>query len=188
MILSPVMVSGLATDNGSPNGDIARAIRSWNGLNGDKVSIEMSTLSHFFAHLKQQDAEIPVYRGDWPDWWSDGVSSTPMHTQMFRDAQRTLRKVKKLDPRQQTVSREELSGIEQQLVMYAEHTWGFHASVHAPWHWNVQMLEARKLAYAANASHWPIWPWIKSSRLRAEPCCIPDALSVTGWPIPSGMH
>lgn len=148
----PVMVSGLATDNGSPNGDIARAIRSWNELHGDRITVEMSTLSRFFSHLKQQDAEIPVYRGDWPDWWSDGVSSTPMHTQMFRDAQRTLRKVKSLDPRQQTVSREELSGIEQQLVMYAEHTWGFHASVHAPWHWNVQMLEARKLAYAANAS------------------------------------
>ncbi|MDR0267683.1 hypothetical protein [Paenibacillus sp.] len=112
----------------------------------------MSTLSRFFSHLKEQDTEIPVYRGDWPDWWSDGVSSTPMQTQIFKDAQRILRKIKRLDPEQRIVSHQELQGIEQQLVMYAEHTWGFHASVHTPWHWNVQMLEVRKLAYAANAS------------------------------------
>lgn len=148
----PVMISGLATDNGSPNGDIAKVIQIWNKEHGDKVQIEMSTLSGFFAHLKGQDAEIPVYRGDWPDWWSDGVGSTPMQTQIFKDAQRTLRKVKRLDPQHRIVSPSELSEIEHQLVMYAEHTWGFHASVHSPWHWNVQMLEVRKLAYAANAS------------------------------------
>lgn len=148
----PVMVSGLATDNGSPNGEIANMIRKWNEKHGDKVKIEMSSLSRFFEHLKGQDAEIPIYSGDWPDWWSDGVNSTPMQTQIFKDAQRTLRKIKRLDPQQQIVSPAELSAIEHQLVMYAEHTWGFHASVHSPWHWNVQMLEVRKLAYAANAS------------------------------------
>ncbi|GIP28668.1 hypothetical protein J23TS9_37980 [Paenibacillus sp. J23TS9] len=148
----PVMISGLATDNGSPNGDIAQAIQTWNREHGDMVQIEMSTLSLFFSHLKQQTVEIPVYRGDWPDWWSDGVTSTPMHTQIFKDAQRTLRKVKRLDPQQQIISRQELSDIERQLVMYAEHTWGFHASIHSPWDWNVQMLEVRKLAYAANGS------------------------------------
>ncbi|MCJ8012720.1 glycoside hydrolase [Paenibacillus sp. KQZ6P-2] len=148
----PVMISGLATDNGAPNGDIALAIQKWNQEHGDKVQIEMSTLSHFFSHLKEQTVEIPVYRGDWPDWWSDGVGSTPMYTQIFKDAQRALRKVKRLDPQQQIISQQELSDIEHQLVMYAEHTWGFHASVGSPWEWNVQMLEVRKMAYAANAS------------------------------------
>lgn len=148
----PVMVSGLATDNGSPNGEIAQAIRAWNEKHGDRVRIEMAALSEFFRHLKEQEADIPVYRGDWPDWWSDGVGSTPMHTQIFKDAQRTWRKIKRLDPQQQIVEQAELSEIEHQLVMYAEHTWGYHASVHTPWNWNVQMLEVRKLAYAANAS------------------------------------
>lgn len=148
----PVMISGLVTDNGSPNGDIAKGIQAWNAQHGDKVQIEMSSLSQFFSHLKEQEADIPVYRGDWPDWWSDGVGSTPMQTQIFKDAQRALRKVKRLDPHMAIVSSEEISEIEHQLVMYAEHTWGFHASVHSPWHWNVQMLEVRKLAYAANAS------------------------------------
>ncbi|NOU71229.1 glycoside hydrolase [Paenibacillus sp. LMG 31458] len=148
----PVMVQGLATDNGSPNGEIAEVIRKWNADNGDEVRIELSTLSEFFRHLKEQEADIPVYRGDWPDWWSDGIGSTPMQTQIYKDAQRTLRKVKRLDPQKQIVDSAELSEIEQQLIMYAEHTWGFHASVHSPWHWNVQMLEVRKLAYAANAS------------------------------------
>ncbi|GHH99832.1 glycoside hydrolase [Neobacillus kokaensis] len=148
----PVMVSGLATDNGSPNGDIMKVIHSWNAEHGDKVEIQMSSLSEFFQHLEQQNSEIPVYRGDWPDWWSDGVCSTPMQTQIYRDAQRTLRKIKRLDPQQQFISLSELDEIEHQLVMYAEHTWGYHASIHSPWDWNVQMLEVRKLAYAANAS------------------------------------
>lgn len=148
----PVMVSGLATDNGSPNGKIMEFINQWNERFGEEIEVQMTTLSQFFNHLKQQSAEIPVYRGDWPDWWSDGVSSTALHTQVFRDGQRTLRKVKQLDPKQEIIGKPELSEIEYQLVMYAEHTWGFHTSVNEPWHPNVQLLEVRKQAYAAEAS------------------------------------
>ncbi|NGP45949.1 glycoside hydrolase [Bacillaceae bacterium SIJ1] len=148
----PVMVSGLATDNGSPNGDIMQVLNAWNEKHGEQVQIEMTTLSQFFKQLKVQKTDIPVYRGDWPDWWSDGVASTPMQTQIFKDGQRALRKVKALDPDENIISAEEREKIEHQLVMYAEHTWGYHASIHSPWDWNVQMLEVRKLAYAANAS------------------------------------
>lgn len=148
----PVTVSGLATDNGAPNGAIMDVINRWNAEHGDRVQIQMATLSEFFNHLKEQPIDIPAYAGDWPDWWSDGAGSTPMHTQIFKDGQRVLRKVKRLDPERRIVSRQELEAIERQLVMYAEHTWGFHTSVHQPWHFNVQMLEVRKLAYAANGS------------------------------------
>ncbi|WP_256256445.1 glycoside hydrolase [Paenibacillus sp. BC26] len=148
----PVTVSGLATDNGSPNGAIMDVINRWNARHGEQVQIRMATLSEFFQHVKSQPIDIPVHAGDWPDWWTDGAGSTPMHTQIFKDGQRVLRKVKRLDPEQRIVSRRELDEIERQLVMYAEHTWGFHTSVNQPWHFNVQMLEVRKLAYAANGS------------------------------------
>ncbi|WP_019420948.1 hypothetical protein [Paenibacillus sp. OSY-SE] len=149
----PVMLSGLGTDNAAPNGRIMEFIRKWNEQYGDTIRIEMTTLSGFFARLKQEDVNaIPVYRGDWPDWWSDGVGSTAMHTQLFRDAQRTLRQVKRLDPDGQTVTADEIAAAEQALVMYAEHTWGYHSSIAEPWHPNVQLLEVRKQAYAAEAS------------------------------------
>lgn len=150
---APVMLSGLATDNGSPNSRIIEWITEWNKQYGDQISIEMISLSDFFTRLKEEDlSKLPVHQGDWPDWWSDGVSSTPMHTQIYRDAQRTLRKVKKLDPNQQAVSLSALEAAEQALVLYAEHTWGYHSSIGEPWHKNVQLLEVRKQAHAAEAS------------------------------------
>lgn len=149
----PVMVSGLGTDNASPNADIAEWISAWNEQYGDQITIKMATLSEFFAVLKQEDlSALPVHRGDWPDWWTDGVASTAMHTQIYRDAQRTLRKVKRLDPGHAAASLAEIEEASQALTMYAEHTWGYHSSVYEPWHPQVQMLEVRKQAYAAEAS------------------------------------
>lgn len=149
----PVMVSGLGTDNASPNADIAEWIAKWNEQHGGRITIKMATLSEFFAALKQEDlSELPVYQGDWPDWWTDGVASTAMHTQIYRDAQRTLRKVKSLDPNHEAASLAKIDEAAQALTMYAEHTWGYHSSVYEPWHPQVQMLEVRKQAYAAEAS------------------------------------
>lgn len=149
----PIMVSGLGTDNASPNADIAEWMTKWNEQYGDQITIKMATLSEFFAALKQEDlSSLPVHRGDWPDWWTDGVASTAMHTQIYRDAQRTLRKVKRLDPAYEAVSTTEIEDASQALTMYAEHTWGYHSSVYEPWHPQVQMLEVRKQAYAAEAS------------------------------------
>lgn len=149
----PIMVSGLGTDNASPNAEIAEWITEWNEQYGEQVTIKLATLSEFFGVLKQEDlSSIPVHRGDWPDWWTDGVASTAMHTQIYRDAQRTLRKVKSLDPNHEAASLSEIDEAAQALTMYAEHTWGYHSSVYEPWHPQVQMLEVRKQSYAAEAS------------------------------------
>lgn len=146
-----VNVMGLVNDNAPPNGTVAAFIQQWNERHGDSVEIEMTTLSNFFRHLREQSEEIPTYRGDWPDWWSDGTASTPMHTQVFRDAQRTLKTIQSLEADTPTTSAK-LADAEYQLMMYAEHTWGYHSSINEPWHPFVQALAVRKEAYAANAS------------------------------------
>lgn len=147
-----VNVMGLLRDNAAPNGRIMSFIREWNAKHGDVIEIEMTTLNRYFDMLKQQDVDIPVHKGDWPDWWSDGVASTAMHTQIFRSAQRTLELVKRLDPQQEIINKDEVKEAEQQLLMYAEHTWGYHSSISEPWHPLVQELAVRKEAYAAGAS------------------------------------
>ncbi|MGO4545400.1 glycoside hydrolase [Paenibacillus sp. 2TAB23] len=147
-----VNVMGLLRDNSAPNGRIMSFIQEWNEKHGNRVEIQMTTLNRFFDLVKEQDVDIPVYRGDWPDWWSDGVASTAMHTQIFRNAQRTLDVVKRLDPQASYVKPERIAEAEQQLIMYAEHTWGYHSSISEPWHMMVQELAVRKEAYAANAS------------------------------------
>lgn len=149
----PVMVSGLGTDNASPNAEIAEWITQWNEQFGDQITIKLATLSEFFATLKQEDlSSLPVHRGDWPDWWSDGVASTALHTGIYRDAQRTLRKAKRLVQQDEMVNTADIDAASEALTMYAEHTWGYHSSVYEPWHPQVQMLEVRKQAYAAEAS------------------------------------
>ncbi|WP_343044582.1 ROK family protein [Saccharibacillus qingshengii] len=149
----PVMLSGLGTDNAPPNERIPGFIRSWNEQYGETIRIEMTGLHDFFERLKREDTSgLPVHRGDWPDWWSDGTASTAMHTQIFRDAQRVLRQAEHLDPDRVVLAKTEIDKILQPLILYAEHTWGYHSSISEPWHPNVQLLEVRKLANAAEAS------------------------------------
>lgn len=147
----PVMVSGLITDNAPPNGAIMTLIKEWNKKYGDEIELEMVLLDQFFDRLRSEPAEIPVYRGDWPDWWADGVASTAAHTQLFRDAQRKFHMVKDLDPTRLVVKEETIREIENHLMLYAEHTWGYSASVTEPWNPLVQQLEFRKEAYAVQA-------------------------------------
>lgn len=149
--LVPVMLSGLFVDNAPPNAAILDLIRAWNTRHGDRVFLQMSTLQGFFDAVREADVELPVYRGDWPDWWSDGPSSTAAATQLYRDAARTLRKVRALVARstvRSATAERLLAEAEYPLQMYAEHTWGYSSSVGEPWELQVQALGARKAGYA----------------------------------------
>lgn len=152
----PVMLSGLPTDNGSPNAQLMDFVNAWNQKHGEEIVIVPATLEDFFAEVRQYaDAHpdsIPVHRGDWPDWWTDGTGSTPKHVQVYREAQRVYNKARLLDPQYEVVSQERVQEIEYELALFAEHTWGYHSSVTEPWNPFVQELGLRKEAYAANAS------------------------------------
>jgi len=150
---APVALSGLMTDNAPPNCGIMDFIGAWNAQHGEQVRLEMTTLKALFENVRRQEREIPLHKGDWPDWWSDGCASTATSTKLFREAQRTLRLVKTLDSEGRYVSVEQLSCIHDQLALYAEHTWGHFASVGAPWDGSVQAIRARKETHAATA-HW----------------------------------
>ncbi|QGQ94105.1 glycoside hydrolase [Paenibacillus psychroresistens] len=147
----PVMASGLITDNAPPNGQIMDFIHKWNLHYGASVHIEMTTLNSFFTHLRKQEKNIPIFKGDWPDWWADGVASTPVPTKVFREAQRNLRVVKQLDPYNKVATIGLVKQAEYNLSMYAEHTWGHWASVMEPWDTTVQSLEFRKGMFAYQA-------------------------------------
>ncbi|OCT15409.1 hypothetical protein A8709_15120 [Paenibacillus pectinilyticus] len=147
----PMMVSGLITDNAPPSGHIVSFIRTWNERYGDQVELEMMTLGEFFDHVQRQPQEIPVYRGDWPDWWSDGVGSTAAATKLFREAQRQLEQVRRLDPKGIHTDAERMKEAEYQLTLFAEHTWGYSSSVKEPWNSLVQTLGSRKEMSATRA-------------------------------------
>ena len=121
----PLMGSGLYTDNSPPTDFYCELIARWNAMHGDRVRIKTATLAEFFAHLASVAEGLPVFAGDWPDWWSDGVASAPIDTRLFRNAQRAKRLAERLDPDGKVMTAETRAEISGRLCLSAEHTYGY---------------------------------------------------------------
>lgn len=149
---APIMVSGFGSDNAGPNEDFAGRISEWNDKFGDQITVKNISLNQFFQILRKENLdELPVYRGDWNDWWADGAGSTPAATKIYRNAVKNYRLLEHLGEQKLLDSPLGLSAKEN-LMLFAEHTWGYSSSVSEPWNSLVNELEYRKLAYSANAS------------------------------------
>ncbi|MDR1024245.1 MAG: hypothetical protein LBL56_00845, partial [Treponema sp.] len=143
----PVMLSGTLTDNAPPSGLIAARAEKISEVFGGQLTVKMVTLEDFFGALEALNHDIPVYRGDWNDWWADGVGSTPAAVKHFREAQRKLSLYTKLEG----PPADELEEARDDLMLYAEHTWGYSSSVSEPWETLVGALDLRKTGYAVDA-------------------------------------
>ncbi len=121
----PLMGNALYTDNGPAGDQCCDLIQQWNAKHGHHVRLRTATLAEFFQHLERTVPNIPTCRGDWTDWWSDGVAATPLDTLLFRNAQRTRHLVRHLDPQHAVVSPERIEAIDRKLALYAEHTFGY---------------------------------------------------------------
>ncbi len=157
----PVAASGIIVDNAPPNASIAEFAARWNASFGQEVKIEMVTLDTLFDAVRESGQEIPCFRGDWADWWADGVGSTPAVVRHFRDAQRTYCLLKALSrretgdlavpPRTDTGATASADEIADNLALYAEHTWGHRDTTSRPWAGEVSDLDLKKCGYAIRA-------------------------------------
>ena len=147
----PILVSGLCTDNSPPGPGVIEFVHRWNAENGDEIQLEMTTLDRFFDEVEQHAVLIPTYRGDWTDWWADGTCSTPDAVSHYREAVRKYHICRFLDPDCAVVPEEWMETARYNLMLYAEHTWGFSSSVSEPAHPMVNLLDMRKTLYAAKA-------------------------------------
>ncbi len=148
----PALVSGTITDNAPPSAGIAKRLREVNELFGGRVEAEMATLDDFFRAVRASDVEIPTCEGDFTDWWADGVGSTPGAVKLCREAQRKLDLSRKLDPDGTLGDPALAERAAENIMLYAEHTWGYSSSVSEPWDSLVVSLEKKKDAYAINAN------------------------------------
>ena len=147
----PITVSGLMTDNAPPSVRVIEFVNKWNVKFGNEISISMATLEEFFAKVSKHEKEIETFAGDWPDWWADGVCSTPNVVKHYRDAQRKYSICKKLDPEAIIGNKKLMDDALSNLMLYSEHTWGFSSSVSEPWHTLVNDMDLRKNLYAEKA-------------------------------------
>jgi hypothetical protein len=148
----PLMVSGAITDNAPPNEDIAKRVNELNKIFNGKVTIKMVTLDEFFQKVRSSEVTIPTYEGDFTDWWADGVGSTANAVKVCREAQRKYDLCEKLDPENKLGDAELLEKAAENIMLYAEHTWGYSSSISEPWDSLVACLEKKKDAYAINAN------------------------------------
>lgn len=147
----PMFTKGILVDNAPPNPHIMEAIKRFNELYGDTYEFEMIGINTFFDKVEEMNLEIPTYRGDWNDWWSDGYMSSPKAVTLYREAQRNYHKILSLKE-EFNFNPEKLDELEYSLMVFSEHTWGYFTSVTEPWNKMTVKLDSRNELFAFTAN------------------------------------
>ncbi len=148
----------MRVDNGPPDIEVADFVRRWNEL-GDGPRLQLVAHREFAEVLRRQNVELPVMRGEWMDWWCDGVASTAYETAVARQAHAILGSAEVLASwgrlrgrRDGPYSRRLAAETYELASLYDEHTWGAYASVAAPDDPWTKGQENAKAGYAFRAS------------------------------------
>lgn len=144
-------VSGLFHDNAPPNLEILHLIEAYNQRYPQGVQLRMVSLQELYSAIREPLADSPVYRGDLTDWWANGVGSTPYAVKHYREAQRRYGLARRLEPQLGEKSPALCRAAEDNLLLYAEHTWGHSSTITNPYDTMVLNLDARKSSYASKA-------------------------------------
>lgn len=144
-------VSGVFCDNAPPSTEISENIREYNRRYPDGVSIQMVSLSEMYEKIYPKLKDAPVYSGDLTDWWASGVGSTPYAVKHYKDAQRCYHLCNYLDSSVASKYPQLYKEAQNNLLMYAEHTWGHSSTVTDPCDTMVLNLEMRKNSYSSKA-------------------------------------
>lgn len=144
-------VSGVFSDNAPPETEILRVIQAYNQRYGESVQIRMVSLQELYEAIAPRLNEAPVYRGDMTDWWANGAGSTPYAVKHYKEALWRYRLCQRLQPELGTHYPQLCKAAEDNLLLYAEHTWGHSSTIENPYDTMVLNLDMRKNCYASKA-------------------------------------
>ena len=111
----------------------------------------MVSLQELYAAIRPKLEDAPVYRGDLNDWWANGVGSTPYAVKHYKDAQHRYQLCKRLDGEIASKYPDLYAAAQDNLMLYAEHTWGHSSTITNPYDTMVLNLDMRKNSYASKA-------------------------------------
>lgn len=159
-----------ANDNRWPTMLFLRVVRYWNRMHPE-LPMRTATIDDAMDTLQEQaaDAAIPVVRGEWSDWWSHGHGSTAREVAVYREARSFARAAQaslaiaalrgegkpalatvlgnRRGPVRMRTPAEvigELAAVDEQLLLFDEHTWGSWETYSKPHsifshsHWNAK--------------------------------------------------
>jgi alpha-mannosidase len=123
-------------DNDLPCRQLSEFIRVWNEM-GLQPKLIFSTPSRFFGRIKAGlTSDIVTLKGEWSDWWADGIGSAPVEISLFKSAQRRNLDIenalKYLNISDSSIS-EQIIDLNHDLVFSNEHTWGSYDSAAYPY-------------------------------------------------------
>lgn len=144
-------VSGVFSDNAPPEPEILNTIACYNQRYGQEVQIRMVSLQELYAKIRDSLQDAPVYHGDLTDWWANGTGSTPYTVKYYKDAQHRFQLCQRLDPDAEKNYPSLLHTVQDNLMLYSEHTWGHSGTIICPYHTMVLNLDMRKNSYASKA-------------------------------------
>jgi len=122
---------GPQNDNMGPVAHLSPWIEEFNKRHGDTVRLVVTTPSRFFDAIKPEIEAAPAVLGEWNDWWSFGVGSTPYETALFRQGTSRLEEGDLLALLQPSKNFTDLRlRARDAFGHYIEHTWGADCSVH----------------------------------------------------------
>jgi hypothetical protein len=123
--------SGTQIDNSPPAMEECDLIRRWN----EKFlwpKMRSATAREFLDFVAEEHSEaLPVYRGAWPNWWTDGYAFAHVETKEARKAhvdllvdEALLSMASLLGATIPAAVHPEIADIEDDLLFYDEHTFG----------------------------------------------------------------
>jgi hypothetical protein len=136
-------------DNRWPTDRFLDVVRDWNSRHPG-IRMRTATIDEALDELEREAAEdLPVVRGEWADWWSHGHGSTAREVAVYREARTFARQAQsslalarlhgdgevplaevlgyRRGPVRLRAGEEigvDLAHVDEQLALYAEHTWG----------------------------------------------------------------
>jgi hypothetical protein len=137
-------------DNRWPTALFLEVVRAWNERHPD-VAMRTATIDEALDALEPQarNADIPVVRGEWADWWSHGHGSTAREVAVYREARSlalaaqttlsltalrgdgdtelaTVLGYRRGPVRLRTPDevQRDLTEVDDELLLFVEHTWG----------------------------------------------------------------
>jgi len=154
----PIQYSGYLTDNAPPSTLANDMIKKWN----EKYQwpqLRQALASEFFEEMEAEHAnELPVYRGAWPDWWTDGFASGAREAAASRTTHTDLIAYQGALSMAALMGSELPEGINERiyeankaLLYYDEHTFGAAESISDPYGQNTMDQRALKESYVYEA-------------------------------------
>jgi alpha-mannosidase len=147
----------MRVDNGPPDRRIVDFARRWNE-EGRRPRIVFTTPSSYGERVAREHGEVlETRRGDWTDWWTDGVGSSAYETGLNRTTHELLLVAEAIaswlraegsdmwDAKRATQTYE-------QSTLYDEHTWGAFSSIAAPESLFTKAQWNRKASFAYSAA------------------------------------